>query len=910
MSEEQDKYEQELNQPVRQFRDKAVSEEDKFKPVDRTDQIKKNPSKVQVVKQPQALTDEQKEKIDANSLLQALVANKASDLHISANSPIKIRINGRLKSLIVNGAPLVLGPEDTQRILLDIAKERQQAIFDEKHELDFAYSIPGLARFRVNLFYSKGAISGVFRIIPHEILSLEQLNMPLVLKELANSPRGLVLVTGPTGSGKALTLDTTIPTLTGYVTMENIKVGDKVFSREGEVCTVTNVFDINQTPDLYRMHLSDGQTIDCDWDHQWLVATDWSRNRIRHNKNQKVSSRFDELQNRADQLNNLAQHYDTQQWSSLKDLLEIVKQHDLHGTNDKALANGAYRSETSIYEALRYTECSHSLTTRKVKILAGNMRQEHHREMPSHQYPTKEALNCLALRLRQMSVKPKDQVEYVKMTTGEILQNGIQKPESNRNQFAIPVGKALELPTATLPVHPYVLGAWLGDGSVKTATLTQSNIKLQNQDKSDQEYLLEELNKCGYEAYVQNKTKTRISVRNLTVGLKETKVYDNKHIPIQYLRASKQQRLELLQGLMDTDGTISPNGNCELTLCNQTLAKQSLELIRSLGIKATIKESKAGYTITNEKGQKERIETRNRWRICFTTTQQIFRLPRKAQRLPTKQRETQNWLYITKIEQIQSRPARCITVDSEDHTYLCGEGSLVTSNSTTLAAMVDYINRNREQHILTIEDPIEFVHDSKKSLVSQRELHSDTYSFANALRAALREDPDVILVGEMRDPETIELGITAAETGHLVFATLHTQDASQTIDRLVDSFPEGQQNQVRSQLSLALRGVVSQQLIRTQDGKGRVAGLEILINNTGIANALRTGKTEQIYSQIQTGAKYGMQTMDSSLADLISEGKISKQIASAISSNPGELDKMLTGRIKTETAAAAAQKRQ
>lgn len=220
-------------------------------------------------------------------------------------------------------------------------------------------------------------------------------------------------------------------------------------------------------------------------------------------------------------------------------------------------------------------------------------------------------------------------------------------------------------------------------------------------------------------------------------------------------------------------------------------------------------------------------------------------------------------------------------------------GPTGSGKSTTLAAMIDEINRTRDEHILTIEDPVEFVHQSKKSLINQREVGPDTHSFANALRAALREDPDVILVGEMRDPETISLGITAAETGHLVFATLHTQDASQTVDRLIDSFPPDQQAQVRTQLSLTLQGVISQQLMRTQDGKGRVCVCEILTATDAVRNYLREGQTEQIYSMMQTGMQFGMQTMEAALVDVVQKGVVSRQHALERCSKPEEFERMM-----------------
>ena len=189
-------------------------------------------------------------------------------------------------------------------------------------------------------------------------------------------------------------------------------------------------------------------------------------------------------------------------------------------------------------------------------------------------------------------------------------------------------------------------------------------------------------------------------------------------------------------------------------------------------------------------------------------------------------------------------------------------GPTGSGKSTTLASLIDVINASREEHIMTVEDPIEFLHHHKKCIVNQRELGSDATSFADALKAALRQDPDVILVGEMRDLETIGTALTAAETGHLVFATLHTQDTPQTIDRIIDVFPPEQQGQVRAQLSVALQGIMTQTLLPTADGAGRVVAAEVLVPTPAVRNLIREAKTHQIYSVIQTGASHGMQTMD------------------------------------------------
>ncbi len=201
-------------------------------------------------------------------------------------------------------------------------------------------------------------------------------------------------------------------------------------------------------------------------------------------------------------------------------------------------------------------------------------------------------------------------------------------------------------------------------------------------------------------------------------------------------------------------------------------------------------------------------------------------------------------------------------------------GPTGSGKSTTLASLVDLANRQRHDHIMTVEDPIEFLHKHQSCIVNQREVGEDTHSFANALKHVLRQDPDIILVGEMRDLETISVALTAAETGHLVFGTLHTQDAAQTVDRVIDVFPPHQQQQIRVQLAGALQGVVSQQLCRTSDGRGRAVASEVLVVTPAIRNLIREGKTHQIGSAMQAGAKFGMVTMDQSLTELIRRGRI------------------------------------
>ena len=232
-------------------------------------------------------------------------------------------------------------------------------------------------------------------------------------------------------------------------------------------------------------------------------------------------------------------------------------------------------------------------------------------------------------------------------------------------------------------------------------------------------------------------------------------------------------------------------------------------------------------------------------------------------------------------------------------------GPTGSGKSTTLASLIDEINRTKAEHIITIEDPIEFLHRHKRCIVNQRELGPDATTFADALRGALRQDPDVILLGEMRDLETISTALTAAETGHLVFATLHTQDAASTVDRVIDVFPAAQQGQIRTQLAGTLEGIVAQTLIPTADGQGRVAAIEVLFPDDAVRNLIRQAKVEQIYSIMQTGGKKGMQTMEQALAELVLRGVVTEEVALQRSAKTEQLMGLLgRGTVEGGTASS------
>jgi twitching motility protein PilT len=291
--------------------------------------------------------------------------------------------------------------------------------------------------------------------------------------------------------------------------------------------------------------------------------------------------------------------------------------------------------------------------------------------------------------------------------------------------------------------------------------------------------------------------------------------------------------------------------------------------------------------------QRKRLE--NEWQVDFSYSVPVygrFRVNAYLQRASVGAAFRSIPTEIKSVEQL-GLPSILHEFTKKPRGFVLVTGPTGSGKSTSLAALIDEINQERHEHILTIEDPIEFMHRHKNCVVNQREIGSDAQSFALGLKAALRQDPDVILVGEMRDLETISTALSAAETGHLVFATLHTQDTGQTIDRIIDVFPPHQQQQVRVQLSVTLQGIMTQQLLPTADGAGRVVCCEVLALTPAVRNLIREGKTHQIRSVLQTGGAKGMQSMDAALAQLVRAGKITREMAESRSSEPEELRRLL-----------------
>lgn len=599
-----------------------------------------------------------------------------------------------------------------------------------------------------------------------------------------------VLVSGFTGSGKALALSTPIPTPSGFTRMGEITAGDVVFGRDGRPCTVTDVWAVIDSPTLYRLTLSDGQQILADADHQWVVSSFTDRNHQNTAKRRNAISTWNEARTISAALRAQAPSVDgdtalpdlpgwlhglipeTEQFFGSEFSLRLVL--DAQGVpftqrrrkytrayaamtfqQDQSTVHFPLRAALEVLSAGAIQTGQHSTTRarndrRKAarRLLAGpvddtmapigeivDLLREHgatlpdtspgscarqreivrrrlkdagvahehriipvtvHRANPSSQvvygrptrfYDNRAVLLALADRLdRRYENRPTADVVEQTLTTAEMIEGGLRLTGGHTN-WAIRVPAALELPEATLPVAPYVLGAWLGDGSLHRSDFTQSTEPSHPSGLSDMDHLRAELTAAGYEPSEPYSYAIHVSETTLKRHLDEAGVLDHKHIPIRYLRASRAQRLSLLQGLMDTDGTIGDSGNASIGFSDRRLAEDTLALVRSLGIKASITWNKAKHY--THKG--ERRAGRLHHTITFTTTEQVVRLPRKSARLPEKTRETQNWLYVVDVEAIgpghpEYEPARCIAVDSDDATFLAGPGFLPTHNSRTVLA--------------------------------------------------------------------------------------------------------------------------------------------------------------------------------------------------------------------------------
>lgn len=646
-------------------------------------------------------------------------------------------------------------------------------------------TIPMVAYSGVRSFSQLGDDDGAFPgvIIPDMV--------PMYISARAASESNqppMMTVVGVPGSGKAQALSTSIPTPSGWTTMGELKLGDKVLGRDGKPCTVVHLSPINEKPNLYKITLDDGQEILADGDHQWVVSNRFDRRNPRSAKRRSAVSRWEQAQQTIWDLEKVASSFAPDHTSTVPELFNIVKgvvgvpwgdvkslrsvldfMDCPYHVEEREYTRSSSKSETAVRDLpvvlfpvretlsvlieqwgsspnvnapggrgvsvrerinvakewlgegecegegvdsdleLSMSDICREFGRRGVEITR-NQRKEMSKKVKEagvvgraglvrksiplkneissvremNVYSTQVALKTLAVRLAQQhSVRPNTNIEERVMTTAEMLAEGVTVGTDDRSNFAIRIAEELQLPEADLLVDPYALGAWLGDGYSANGNIC--GIDNEIFDKVGRTHRTKEMKVS--ESHGENLR--IVQVVGLKEDLKQLDLLHNKHIPADYLRGSFEQRLALLQGLMDTDGTVDKNGSCELGISDERIMNGALELIRSLGIKASMTMREMSYRYVDRKtGESEIRKAKDNYRINFTTNLPVFHLSRKAERLPTELRETQKWLYVKSIEPVDPVPARCIQVDSPDSTYLCA--GFVPTHNTMLLQMLAF----------------------------------------------------------------------------------------------------------------------------------------------------------------------------------------------------------------------------
>ncbi|MFJ5724735.1 AAA family ATPase [Streptomyces sp. NPDC093149] len=478
------------------------------------------------------------------------------------------------------------------------------------------------------------------------------------------------LLLAEAGTGKLLPLDTPVPTPTGWSTMGDLQPGDLVLGRDGKPTRVSYISNVEQAPVLYDLRFSDGQTITACADHQWLVTSVADRAAAYDTNVATTQARRDRVEARRAALLAVLET-EVPEYATAAELIELIS-----GIEGVTWLKPSRLHTYLMRQGVEY---------RKVPRTGEQARKGGVRTatVHVHEFNTEIAIKALSEQVfRRTSWGTSGVVGEAVQTTQQMVDAGVRLASSGRSRFSIRLTRALDLPQVDLPVDPYVLGAWLGDGSRGSGRLTQSDAVSVPDEVSDMQHLIRQISAAGFEASKAGYSDNTIDTRGLKTVLREVGVLEAKHIPMTYLRSSIEQRLALLQGLMDTDGTIDARGTCALALSDERLATDALELIRSLGIKVNRLVSAAGYT--NLKG--EWIEGQPRHRMVFTTDQQVFRLPRKVERISDSVRSTQDYLYVVDITPAEARPGRCIQVDNDEHMYLVGAGLVPTHNTALVQA--------------------------------------------------------------------------------------------------------------------------------------------------------------------------------------------------------------------------------
>ena len=708
-----------------------------------------------------------------HSYFQICAQEGASDIFLRVNRHVAIRKTGSIQNISNH----ILHAEDVHQFLHEELDAKQKEVFDQTGDLDMGYSLPNGDRFRLNISKQQGNCAIVGRLVPSGNLLYTDLNIPIEVVDLVQKPRGIVLVTGATGSGKS----TTLASLVHY---------------------------INQHKAVHIVTIEDP----IEFVHQDNVA------RISQREIGSDTASFHEA------------------------LRRVVRQ------SPDVILIGEMRDQESIRVAMSAALTGHLVLSTVHTIDATQTLQRLMSYFPEHQ--RSQIAMDLSLSLN-----------------GIVSQRLVPTKEMNRRVLAV------ELLTNTPAVSQLLRELRYQDledlmRSSRIPQITTFNQQLVNLTKENK--ISEDIGR----AYATNADAYNLLLQGMGTSAMSHANYEGDGNMVSDMKVMLQQVQELdasdLHLCVGRTPIVRIKGQLQ-SLSHHVLSSADIRMLlnsimNSRQLSSYQLEKEIDFSLSLEDGQRFRVNA------YFQRGHSAAALRSIPSQIPDPA--------------LLMIPNSILTLSDKPHGLILVVGPTGSGKSTTLACMIDRINSNRSCRIITVEDPIEFTHRSKVATIDQREVQSDTKSFANALKYILRQDPDVILIGEMRDQETISAALTAAETGHLVFATLHTNDAVQTIDRIVDVFPAFQQEQIRSQLAASLIAVVSQRLLQNTDYTSRIPAFEIMIGSNAIRNLIRENKMHQALSVMETSKSMGMCTMDMSLKELLLEGHINQEEAMRYAKNP------------------------
>ncbi len=719
---------------------------------------------------------------DVESLLRKMVADGASDLFVTEGRPPAYRIDGAVRS----ADPAVTDAATIQAFMARVLRPTQREVFDRSGDVDVGFSQAALGRFRVHFHLQRGLLGAVVRCVPSGHLEFVTLGLPDAVRALAESPRGLVLVTGSTGSGKSTTL-------------------------------AAMVHHINATAFKHIVTLEDP----IEFVHDDLKAIVTQR---------EIGS-------------------DTRDYAAA--LRHVVRE------SPDVILIGEMRDADSMNVALSAALTGHLVLSSLHTIDATQTLQRILSYYPEHL--REQACMDLSLSLQ-----------------GIVAQRLVPKSDGHGRALAV------EVLLATPAVRKLIRDQRTDEVA---DAMTTGGDGMQTFNRSL--VSLYESKTITYEtgaAYATNPDEFRLNAQGMERGSAAFAAEAEGLPAVGTVDMRTVLAIAVRYGASDIHMVV---GSSPIFRINGKLRRLEVDALSAGDVRRLL------FSLLSQ-GQREQFELDRELDFALTVTgKQRFRVNAHFQRGTVA-------VALRLIPSAVPEPASLGLAPAVYDLALRNQGLVLVTGptgsgkSTTLAAMIDRINGARSCHVITIEDPIEFIHYNRMATVEQREVGADTRSFASALKFILRQDPDVILVGEMRDVETISAALTAAETGHLVLATLHTNDAPQTVDRIIDVFPPHQQSQIRVQLSSALQAVVSQRLLPRADGVGRIAAFEVLIATSAVRSLIREAKTHQVLSTMETSGRDGMITMDRAVAELVRAGKVTVEDAIPYMRNPVNLRSLAT----------------